>query len=252
MSDPTGAEMLSIFALLFPCPPLPVFGATLTVDGERMDPDRMWSQMSSHDALVASLSSAVKRNDETANCLRAGIQKRLTARYMDQLEAALRKIDEGGRTKESINEGGEAVYACMCDFTRRYIQSYFPLAKHQTPVDVRFAPLSLCGPVVHRRVCEYMAARAMLDNDDDNKDDKKKEKKNKKNKEEKKAIDYAAMDLPALYLDCARVLCAGEREWKQEAANERNESGWNSKPMAGRLMLTMPAERTFGPDPPVA
>lgn len=157
--------------VMHPCPPLPIVGAIIDGEAEHAD---------SHDSLAYCIDVAGRRGDAKDNATREEAQRAWVGEYMKTLRLA--------NTGISYH-----VYDVMCDFTRLYIQSYFPRAN----LDVRFAPMESIHPRMQRRVCEWLAAREIVD----------------LNSESARAEDHYHKSLAQLYTECASLILGS---WKEE------------------------------------
>lgn len=129
----TSREIRSILMVLFPCPPLPMIGGR--IDGSP-------AIFSSHDLLAKLIDEVAQRNDQRSNEKRKEMQESLTRAYLRFLE----EKDE------------EEHWEVMCNFTRLYMNSYFPGAIR----DVRIVEQGSTPLHIEQRVREWMAAREIV------------------------------------------------------------------------------------------
>lgn len=159
MEGDSSAEMRSMMLVMHPCPPLPIVGAIVNGQAEHGD---------SHDSLAFCIDVVARRADEKENGLRKEAQTAWIAAYLHALR------------------GATDVYDVMCDFTRLYIQSYFPRAS----MDIRFARIEDIHPKMQRSVCEWLAARQIVD----------------LGKEDARAEDHYHKIPAQLYAECASLI----------------------------------------------
>ena len=169
MEGDSSAEMRSMMMVMHPCPPLPIVGAVINGRPHHAD---------SHDSLAFCIDIVARRGDERENRSREEAQTAWVGAYVQTLRAL------GPR---------QNVYDVMCDFTRLYIQSYFPRAN----MDIRFAPIEDIHPRMQQRVCEWLAARQIVDLD----------------KEDARAEDHYHKTPTQLYAECASLISG---RWKEE------------------------------------
>ena len=154
--------------VMHPCPPLPIVGAIIGGEAEHM---------SSHDSIAYCIDIAARRGDQRDNAAREEAQGAWVGQYVRTLRGC----------------APERVYDVMCDFTRLYIQTYFPRVR----LDVRFARIEDMHPSMQQRVCEWLAARQMVDLD----------------KADARAEDHAHKTPAQLYAECASLISGS---WKEE------------------------------------
>ena len=174
MEGDSSAEIRSMMMVMHPCPPLPICGGEIDgeIDGEPQ-------QTSSHDALSFCVDLSARRNDVAWNNERAVIHQAWIDMYM-------RRLMEHHTAGLAFPGHEEVTYAIMSDFTRIYIQSYFP----RSNMDIRFAPLDSATNPMRALVCQWLAARQIVDEE----------------RADAREEDHAHKSTSQLYAECALII----------------------------------------------
>ena len=124
----TARELRAMTMAAFPCPPLPMIGATLHGDE---------AIVNSHDLLSFLMNTAARRDAQAENEARIYKQTKLYEKYFAALEGDL--------------------WDAMTRFTREYMMTYTH-AMHY----LRFVPFDAATPPIKRQVCSWLAAQHIL------------------------------------------------------------------------------------------
>ena len=127
----TARELRAMTMATFPCPPLPMIGATLHGDE---------AVVNSHDLLSFLMNTAARRDVQAENEVRIYKQQELYKRYFAALE-----------------DGSADLWDTMTRFTREYMMTYTH-AMHY----LRFVPFDAAPPPIKHQVCSWLAAQHIL------------------------------------------------------------------------------------------
>ena len=163
-------EMRTMILASLPYPPLPVTAQRLDEDGRVGDE----AVITTHDVVARWLNECAVLDDQAENQRRKERQVELFRRFLHGM--AVTGFDMPPRN----------LYLLYTSFCREHIATYDPAGN--VP-DLRFKPYDyVCrGDKVHAKLCEYMAAQAILFNDPEPR---------------KTAEDYARLDLGQILLAC--------------------------------------------------
>lgn len=151
-------EIRAMVVAALPFPPLPVM-ASRELEGEASCTEQ--ACCSSHDLIAHLMNIACTVATEEQNRRRAEVQAKIHADLFSAIDA--------WQSQPQDKEGdplflppAEWSYRLMCDFSRRYIQSYMP--DPEKTQDVRFLPLRDIdrAHMVHRKALEFQKAQDVL------------------------------------------------------------------------------------------
>jgi len=138
-------EIRAMILCALPYPPLPVVVRRFE-DGNRLGEDTVCS---SHDLISHLLEAACVRNQSNDNLQRQERQRGILREFLADL------VKDGPLDPPRL-------YEVYCRRTQQHIATYYP--ENQPLPEVRFLPMDrVCrGDPNHIKVCEYMAAQAIL------------------------------------------------------------------------------------------
>ena len=170
MAEDPLREMRTMILVSLPYPPLPICAQRLDEDG-RVGEEAV---ITTHDVVARWLNECAVLNDQAENLKRRDRQVEVFRRFLHSLAV------------EGFAMSPRELYDLYTTFCRDHIATFDPAGN--TP-DLRFKPYDyMCkGDKHHAKLCEYMAAQAILFNDPEPR---------------KTAEDYASLSAGQLLLAC--------------------------------------------------